>query len=290
MSVSMYRNRVERLTKEIGGLEGKRAAELKAAAKERQEAIRIASSISKSTSESMANSKRKSAARHEEKAADADKRASKVTDQLARKGRELGSAQQDLAKALGREHQKEERESEKRRKAELSHVRDLESARRVAQRRLMAPEVITPLRPERRSGSFEYDVCLSFAGEDRGYVEMVAAGLDASGISVFYDADQQGKLWGKDLAEHLDWVFRVASRYCVVFISEAYARKPWTIHERRSALARALDEEDEYVLPARFDDTELPGLRPTVAYLDLREIATATLVEHILEKLGRKAA
>jgi len=44
-----------------------------------------------------------------------------------------------------------------------------------------------------------------------------------------------------------------------MFISKEYAEKPWTKHERRSDLSRAL-EEDEYVLPARFDDTELPGL------------------------------
>jgi hypothetical protein len=30
--------------------------------------------------------------------------------------------------------------------------------------------------------------------------------------------------------------------------------------------------------PARFDDTELEGLRPTVGYLDLRKIAPETLV------------
>jgi len=70
-----------------------------------------------------------------------------------------------------------------------------------------------------------------------------------------------------------------------MFISEAYAAKPWTRHERRSALARALEEEEEYILPARFDDTELPGLRPTIAYLDLRTIAPETLVEFVAEKL-----
>jgi hypothetical protein len=52
-----------------------------------------------------------------------------------------------------------------------------------------------------------------------------------------------------------------------MFVSEAYASKAWTRHERRSALARALIEEGEYVLPARFDDTELLGLPPLSATL-----------------------
>lgn len=40
------------------------------------------------------------------------------------------------------------------------------------------------------------------------------------------------------------------------------------------------------MLPARFDDTELPGFRPTIGYLDLREIAPATLIEFVVAKLG----
>ena len=135
---------------------------------------------------------------------------------------------------------------------------------------------------------FEYDVCLSFAGEERSYVEMVAGGLKERGVKVFYDNDETAQLWGKDLAEHLDYIYRKASRYCVMFVSEAYARKPWTRHERRSALARALEEESEYILPARFDDTDLDGLPPTIGYLDLRQYAPATLVDFLLEKLGIK--
>jgi hypothetical protein len=50
--------------------------------------------------------------------------------------------------------------------------------------------------------------------------------------------------------------------------SEAYAKKVWTSHERRSAQARALQSSGEYVLPVRFDDTEIPGLRSTVAYVE----------------------
>ena len=44
----------------------------------------------------------------------------------------------------------------------------------------------------------------------------------------------------------------------------------WTRHERRAALARAVRERREYVLPARFDDTSLPGLPPDMVMVDLR--------------------
>jgi hypothetical protein len=137
------------------------------------------------------------------------------------------------------------------------------------------------------SPTFQFDVALSFAGEDRGYVGDIAERLRSRDVRVFYDQYEQATLWGKDLYEHLDYVYQRAARYCVLFASEHYAGKVWTNHERKSAQARALDENREYILPVRFDDTEIPGLRSTVAYIDARSITQDELIALILEKLNR---
>jgi hypothetical protein len=138
-----------------------------------------------------------------------------------------------------------------------------------------------------RSGeNFQYDVCLSFAGEDRSYVARVADALNRSGVRVFYDRYERAELWGKELYSHLDYVYRHAARYCVVFVSTRYSSKLWTNHERKSAQARAFGENREYILPARFDDTDVPGLLETVGYVDLRQLKPKQLAELILEKLG----
>ena len=55
-----------------------------------------------------------------------------------------------------------------------------------------------------------------------------------------------------------------------MFISAEYAAGDWTRVERRAALAWAVRERREYVLPARFDDTVLPGLLDDVVAVDLR--------------------
>lgn len=133
---------------------------------------------------------------------------------------------------------------------------------------------------------YDYDVTLSFAGEQRAYVEQVAAALRLKGIRVFYDEYEKANLWGKDLYEHLDWVYQRAARFCVIFASADYAAKMWTSHERRSAQARAIDESVEYILPARFDDTEIPGLRKTIGHIDLRSTTPDELASHIEMKLG----
>ena len=44
----------------------------------------------------------------------------------------------------------------------------------------------------------DFEVALSFAGEDRSYVEAVASYLKDRGVRVFYDAYEKVDLWGKD--------------------------------------------------------------------------------------------
>ena len=130
----------------------------------------------------------------------------------------------------------------------------------------------------------EFDVALSFAGEDRPYAEELAKLLEAEGYSVFYDEFQQDKLWGKDLYQYLSKVYRDKARYCVMFLSEHYARKMWTKHELQSAQARAFEESQEYILPIRLDNTEISGILSTVGYLDLREME----IEQVYEVLSKK--
>lgn len=145
-------------------------------------------------------------------------------------------------------------------------------------------EVVTPfVRQTERAG--DYDVCLSFAGEDRAYVEEVARMLVESGLRVFYDKYEQVTLWGKDLYQHLDKVYRSSAAYCVVFASSSYATKLWTKHELRSAQARAFQENREYILPVRFDDTEIPGILPTIGYIDLRQTSPQALAAFLVRKI-----
>lgn len=133
--------------------------------------------------------------------------------------------------------------------------------------------------------AYAYDVCLSFAGEARTYVEQVARRLKAANVRVFYDTDEKANLWGKDLYTHLDEIYRLQARYCVLFASKWYAEKRWTAHERQSAQARTFMSNREYILPARFDDTAIPGLRPTVGYIDLRKTTAVQLAKLIIKKL-----
>ena len=117
---------------------------------------------------------------------------------------------------------------------------------------------------------WRWDVALSFAAAQRDYVEQVARALQARGVRCFYDADEQIELWGKYLAEELPTIYGERAAAVVVIVSAEYADRDWTRLERRAALNRAVQERREYVLPARFDDTPLPGLLSDLVAVDLR--------------------
>ena len=135
------------------------------------------------------------------------------------------------------------------------------------------------------NASREYDIALSFAGENREYVHQVAILLRDSGVKVFYDLFEEANLWGKDLYEYLSDIYKNKALYTIMFISEHYGRKAWSTHERKSMQARAFQENQEYVLPARFDNTPIPGVLPTVGYISLTGRSPSAFAETIRKKL-----
>lgn len=87
---------------------------------------------------------------------------------------------------------------------------------------------------EKNPLDYKFDVALSFAGEDREYVEEVALLLKAHGVRVFYDKFEEDKLWGKNLYEYLHNVYTKQAKFTVMFISKHYKEKLWTSHEREA--------------------------------------------------------
>ena len=132
----------------------------------------------------------------------------------------------------------------------------------------------------------KYQVALSFASEQRSYVEEVARYLEKWRIPMFYDGFEKVRLWGRQGTEAFHEAFTQQTAYVVMFISQAYVKKAWPRHERRSALSHMISEQDEYILPVRFDDTPVPGLPNDILYLRAHEYKPAQLSAMIADKLG----
>ena len=146
---------------------------------------------------------------------------------------------------------------------------------------------ITQLQEPARQ-EFEYDVAISFAGEDRGVAKEVAERLTASGTRVFFDEFEQARLWGKDLATEFQKRYGPRTRFVIPLISRHYAIKDWTDYEFTIARQEARARGHEFILPVRLDDTPLVGLKSTIAYLDLKKEGVDGVVAKVMEKLDRK--
>ncbi|MFX0538577.1 TIR domain-containing protein [Ornithinimicrobium sp. Y1847] len=132
--------------------------------------------------------------------------------------------------------------------------------------------------------TYQHEVALSFAGEQREYVQAVVDELKKLRIEPFYDNDYGVELWGKSHLTELPSRYR-NSAMVVMFISKDYVAKAWPKHEASFILHELLDRTHEYLLPVRFDDAELEGLDPSIHYQDANKVAPGTLASAIESKL-----
>ncbi len=89
----------------------------------------------------------------------------------------------------------------------------------------------------------------------------------------------------EDLIDHLVNIYSRKARYCVLFISQNYPLKKWTKVERMAAQERALRDANEYILPLKLDDTQVPGIAETTGFRDLREHPMEDIVNLLEQKL-----
>ena len=135
------------------------------------------------------------------------------------------------------------------------------------------------------NNGYEYDIAISFAGEQRSIAENIVQELNLLNIKTYYDNDDIINMWGKNLTEHFQSIFRDKSRYCVMLISTEYINKSWTNHERRSALDRQMRDVAEYILPIKIDDIEIPGLPSSTCYIKYEDHNEKEIAKIIKEKM-----
>ncbi|MCD4713801.1 MAG: pentapeptide repeat-containing protein [Clostridiales bacterium] len=134
---------------------------------------------------------------------------------------------------------------------------------------------------------YEYDVAISFAGENRNVAEELSGIFSQRRLRVFYDEYYKADLWGKNLYDHLSDVYKNKAIFCVVLVSTHYAEKQWTNLERQAAQARAFEENREYILPIRLDTTDIKGFLPTMCYLDYNKETPLSIARMLHDKVKK---
>ena len=139
--------------------------------------------------------------------------------------------------------------------------------------------------------NYEYDVALSFAGENRELAKHIANQLQELDVPVFYDeafeANFLGKAWTKKFKE----IFANESRYVVVLLDKHHADKIWPTFEREHFAPRVADE---HVIPIYLDDTKFVGIPADIIGVRFKfdqedpgwqERADREIIEKLIDKL-----
>jgi beta propeller repeat protein len=156
--------------------------------------------------------------------------------------------------------------------------------------RVDSGEELTPkdlIKTYAKESQFEYDIAISFAGENREIAKKLAEKLRAKAVKVFYDEFYKSELWGKELTAYFQDIYGPKTRFVVVLMSEYYPVKDWTGFEFSIMRREAERRKTEFILPVRLDDTKMEGIKDDVAYLDYQVEGIDSIVECLLEKIAR---
>jgi len=101
----------------------------------------------------------------------------------------------------------------------------------------------------------EYDIALSFAGNQRPLAKRLFDILIEREVSVFYDHNEQYRILARDIEDYLGPIYRSEASYVVPLLSIDYPTKIWTKFESDQFQARF---GENAVIPIRFRDVQ-PG-------------------------------
>ena len=153
----------------------------------------------------------------------------------------------------------------------------------------------TPARPDSRdvgegrpadADGFEFDIAISFAGEQRSIAEKVEKLIGSAGIRCYYDRKYAVESWGEDVAPYFADAFRNRARHYLVLWSKEYSVKQWPRFELSQAILRAINERHySYILPVPLDATPRPIELDGLIWLPVRDWTADAIAKLVMEKL-----
>lgn len=115
-----------------------------------------------------------------------------------------------------------------------------------------------------------YTIAVSYASEQRYYVEKFVNFFIEKNINIYYDRNEQAQMLGTLLHEKLQEIYTEDTYYRIIFLSKDYINKPITKMESEYILADNVYQKNKlYVF--KFDEAMLPGLNRNFVYSTIEE-------------------
>jgi hypothetical protein len=139
---------------------------------------------------------------------------------------------------------------------------------------------------------FEFEVALSFAGENRELASFIADSLTTLDVPVFYDEMFEANFLGKAWSQQFKEIFAEKSRFVVCILDKYHLSKLWPTFEREHFVPRIADES---VIPIFLDDSKFPGIPQDIVGIKLnfdandpewKKKATDEIIMKLIDKLS----
>jgi len=115
--------------------------------------------------------------------------------------------------------------------------------------------------------NYEFEIAISFAGENRELARKFSEKLEIFDVSVFFDELYESNLLGRALSKHFTRIFNEDSRFVLCLLDKYHYEKIWPTFERETFRARV---QDEAIIPAYLDDTKFLGIPEDLYGFDMK--------------------
>lgn len=130
--------------------------------------------------------------------------------------------------------------------------------------------------------NYEFDVAISFAGENRELARKFSEKLELFDVSVFFDELYESNLLGKALSKQFTRIFNEDSRFVLCFLDANHHDKIWPTFERETFRARL---KDEAIIPVYLDNTRFLGIPEDLYGFDMKSEYTEDDIDNHVIKL-----
>lgn len=165
-------------------------------------------------------------------------------------------------------------------------LKDVNLARQLSRIGIDLPDWARRTEPPINIDTHQFDVALSFPGEERKFVEEIAKGLEnlLGPDRYFYDFNYPGHLARPGLDLLLQDIYGNRSKLIVVFISGAYQAKDWCGIEFRAIRDIINRRENARIMLVRTGDGDVDGVRAADGYVDARRFAADQIAGFIADR------
>jgi hypothetical protein len=117
--------------------------------------------------------------------------------------------------------------------------------------------------------NYQWDVALSFAGQDRDMARCFRDELELKGMRVYFHEDDQSRLLARYLDKELEIVYGGRSKYFLALTSKSYRLGKWPMFELKIAIEEASIRNEPYIIECRIDAIKIEQLPEQMSYIDL---------------------